>query len=423
MKRMISTAKRNGALTGLLLGILLAGTGCGDKPPVVPIVVPPLDSIRVTPDTVTVRVGANASFTLTGYDTTGAPVSGVPAQWTTSPSGVATIDGRGVVHGVVEGSARVYAVYDSLVDSAVVVVAPAQDGWFVQASNANNADLHGVHFRPGGRYGWAVGDGGKIVATTDGGANWAAQVSSTTFHLQAVWFTTTAKGWAVGNGGTVMHTIDGGATWTRMNSGTSVILNDVFFADDTTGWVVGAGIILKTIDEGDTWTSSFPTATELNSVSFSGTHGWAVGQGGIIVGTHDSGATWFIVQPFITSFNLRGVWRRSEPMAVAVGAAGSAPYTADGPLPADTTAWNQRAIGAAYDLYGLHFPTDLVGFAVGDQGNGLVLRTADGGATWGTPQISNAQFRLEDVFFVDAYRGWAVGRNGIIVHTGTGGAP
>jgi photosystem II stability/assembly factor-like uncharacterized protein len=370
-------------------------------------------------------VGASASFTLTGYDTTGVPVPGVSAAWATYPEGVASISSLGQVRGLVEGSARVYAVYDSLVDSAVVVVIPAQDGWFVQASNANNADLHGVHFRPGGRYGWAVGDGGKIVATIDGGANWAAQVSNTTNPLQDVWFTSTAKGWAVGNGGTVMHTTDGGATWTRLlNVGTTVVLNDVWFADDSTGWVVGeTGIILKTTDEGASWSRTYIGGQVLNSVAFSGADGWAVGQSGIIVGTHDSGANWFIVQPFVTSFNLRAVWRRSEPMAVAVGAAGSSPYTEDGPSPSDTTHWNLRALGASYDLYGVHFPNDLVGFAVGDQGTGLVLRTSDGGATWGTPQISNAQFRLEDVFFVDEDRGWAVGRNGIIIHTGTGGAP
>jgi photosystem II stability/assembly factor-like uncharacterized protein len=369
-----------------------------------------------------VRVGSTGTFQAIGYDTSGARVPGVPAAWSTSNAAVATVDSRGRARGISEGSAVVYADYDSLRDSAVVIVQPAQDGWFIQASNANNADLRGVHFLPDGRSGWAVGDGGKIVSTSDGGSLWASQVSNTSFDLNGVWFTSALKGWAVGNGGTVLHTVNGGTTWTRIDAGTNVRLEDACFADDSTGWIVGAGVVLRTMDEGDTWTRSFPTSQELYSVSFSGPHGWAVGQGGIILGTHDSGATWFIVQPSITSRNLNAVWRRSEAFALAVGDLGDAPRTVPGATPGDTTHWAPGNAGPLNRLFGVHFPTDLIGFAVGDQSGGVVRRSDDGGVSWRT-QISNAQFQLEDVFFVDDRRGWAVGHNGVIIHTGTGGDP
>ena len=76
--------------------------------------------------------------------------------------------------------------------------------------------------------------------------------------------------------------------------------------------------------------------------------------------------------------------------------------------------------GAFNQLYGVHFPTDMTGYAVGFNAVGTVLRTDDGGVTW-QPQVSNAQFRLNGVHFVDAQRGWAVGASGVIIHTGTGG--
>lgn len=409
-----------------MLAALATASGCaGNNPPVAPIVIPPLDSIRVTPDTLRVRVGATAAFTVVGYDTLGAPISGVPATWTSNDSThiIVTVDSRGRVTGVSEGAARVYAEYLGLRDSAVVVVEPAQDGWYVQASNANGADLHGVFFQPDGRNGCAVGDAGKILITNSGGAQWTAQVSGTAFALEGVWFTSATQGWAVGAGGTVLHTGNGGSTWTRLNNtGTLVTLTDVSFSSTLVGSISGAGLVLTTDDGGVTWSQNHPTTAALNGISMSGANGWAVGDAGTIVGTHDFGTTWFVVQPFVTVQTLRSVWTRSATKAFAAGGPGVTPRTVQVPVVAnpDTTGWELRSAGASNVLDGVCFPTDLLGYAVGTQGVGVVLRTDDGGITWNN-QTSNAQFALEDVFFVDTQRGWAVGANGLIIHTGTGG--
>ena len=69
--------------------------------------------------------------------------------------------------------------------------------------------------------GWAVGDGGTILKTIDGGATWAPQTSGTpTQVLTGVHFTDANNGWAVGSGGTILNTNDGGATWAPQTSGT-----------------------------------------------------------------------------------------------------------------------------------------------------------------------------------------------------------
>jgi len=66
--------------------------------------------------------------------------------------------------------------------------------------------------------------------------------------------------------------------------------------------------------------------------------------------------------------------------------------------------------------------SDLIGYAVGFDAalGGMVLRTDDAGLTW-QAQSSRTQSRLNDVFFVDALRGWAVGQAGTIIHTSRGG--
>ena len=44
----------------------------------------------------------------------------------------------------------------------------------------------------------------------------------------------------------------------------------------------------------------------------------------------------------------------------------------------------------------------------------------DGGQTWVT-QSTNKEDILEDIFFLDASMGWAVGENGVILYTTDGG--
>ena len=60
------------------------------------------------------------------------------------------------------------------------------------------------------REGWAVGDGGLILHTTDAGQTWERQSSGWWYTLNALHFINSKKGWVVGDLGTVLHTVDGG---------------------------------------------------------------------------------------------------------------------------------------------------------------------------------------------------------------------
>lgn len=86
--------------------------------------------------------------------------------------------------------------------------------------------------------GWAVGEGtilhtdngggswreGKSVTLEDmaknGGSGWQAQWTNPGFQLLfSASFPTPQSGWAVGSGGTILHTEDGGSHWLVQNSG------------------------------------------------------------------------------------------------------------------------------------------------------------------------------------------------------------
>ncbi|MCE2559945.1 MAG: hypothetical protein J4F98_15475, partial [Acidobacteria bacterium] len=95
---------------------------------------------------------------------------------------------------------------------------------------------------------WAVGGGGTILKSSDGGDTWNARTSGTRAKLESVTFTAGGRtGWAVGQKGTILKSSDGGDTWEARTSGTTRRLESVTFADDgRTGWAVGiGGTILK----------------------------------------------------------------------------------------------------------------------------------------------------------------------------------
>jgi photosystem II stability/assembly factor-like uncharacterized protein len=94
--------------------------------------------------------------------------------------------------------------------------------------------------------GWAVGDAGKIIRTTNGGTSWTTQTSTTTQTLYGVSFADASNGWAVGKAGTILRTTDGGATWAAETSGTTNDLFDVKAISSSSAWAVGAtGTVVK----------------------------------------------------------------------------------------------------------------------------------------------------------------------------------
>lgn len=395
---------------------MFTGCSCGTSTVAPPL--PPLSAVQVTPSLDTLVVGGQRMFTAVALDTDSVVVAGAGFGWSTSDPGVATVNGNGLVTAVGEGVAQVIATAGGKSDSATVAVF-FQPGWYAQPSGTTNS-LNGVFFLPNGREGWAVGDAGTIVHTTDAGVSWATQVSTTSFSLRSVWFTSSQVGYAAGYGGTIMRTQNAGASWSRITTlAASENLNDICFADSQHGWAVGAnGVIARTADGGATWAKSFPTSQELQSVSFCDTtNGWAVGQGGVIVGTRDGGRSWYVVQPSVTATGLYSVWRRSDTEAWAGGAAGVNPVTVATP---DSLQWNLGTFGALNSIRGIMMGNSLIGYAVGTNGPGLILKTIDGAASW-SPQISNSAQNLNGVWFVDPLRGWAVGDGGRIVHTAKGG--
>jgi photosystem II stability/assembly factor-like uncharacterized protein len=111
-------------------------------------------------------------------------------------------------------------------------------------SVAAHMRINSIHF-PEPKFGWIVGDAGRIYATVDGGRTWQAQNSGVSDDLRDVRFLDVNEGWVVGADGVLLHTTDGGAHWEAENSRTRHPLDRLFVIKGDV-WVVGfGGTILK----------------------------------------------------------------------------------------------------------------------------------------------------------------------------------
>lgn len=115
--------------------------------------------------------------------------------------------------------------------------------------------LNGICFPkiPHPMVGFAVGDSGTIINTTNSGLNWTLQTSGTFRRLKAVSFSDENHGFVVGDSGTILHTSNAGGTWKAQYSGETDYLRTVSALDSNTALIGGGDFTLKTTDGGAHW--------------------------------------------------------------------------------------------------------------------------------------------------------------------------
>jgi photosystem II stability/assembly factor-like uncharacterized protein len=145
--------------------------------------------------------------------------------------------------------------------------------------------------------GWkaAVGDGGTLLETFDDAAWTVRKISDR--DLFAVSCIDNVVGWAVGAGGFIGHTRDGGWSWPQQSSGVTTTLRAVSFAFAPDGAEVGLAAgdgasLLTTRDGGEHWTRielADDAALRGSAVSQDASLLLAVGDGGLLLRSTDRG--------------------------------------------------------------------------------------------------------------------------------------
>jgi photosystem II stability/assembly factor-like uncharacterized protein len=239
-------------------------------------------------------------------------------------------------------------------------------------------------------------------------APWVAQTSGTAQTLNAVAFADASSGWAVGAGGTIRHTANGGVKWTAQTTGTTQTLYGVAFADTSNGWAVGgSGTILRTTNGGTSWSAVKSGTTQtLYGVAFAdAANGWAVGNRGTILHTTNGGGKW-TVQTSGTRWTLYGVACADGDTCWVVGAKGTVRRSVD----AGAT-WAGQSAGAKGTLYAVAFVDGSNGWIAGSAGT--VQTTTNGGRAWTARSVGGGS-TLYALTRPDASRGWVAGSSGAI---------
>ena len=101
------------------------------------VILAPVDSVRVSPDSADVAVGGTRTYTAQLFDPNGNPLTGRAITWTTASCACATVDQSGVVTGVAPGVTKVRATSEGVFDEAVVrITPPAVDSVLVSPDSA-----------------------------------------------------------------------------------------------------------------------------------------------------------------------------------------------------------------------------------------------------------------------------------------------
>ena len=145
--------------------------------------------------------------------------------------------------------------------------------------------------------GWACGQSGAVIKTTNGGDDWSISQTPVTNLLLKIHSYNGQVVICTGYDGIILRSTDGGENFVQVASGvgTGTDLWGVQMVNDTLGWVCGMNqTLLKTTDAGQTWQQVYPGLNQHYwSLDFlNEQYGIIAAGGGKVLKTTDGGNSW-----------------------------------------------------------------------------------------------------------------------------------
>ena len=320
-----------------------------------------------------------------------------------------------------------------------------QSGWIPQQSGTT-VKLNKVFFI-NSQTGWVVGDSGKIIKTINGGINWVFKNSNVNQTLRSVYFLNETTGYAVGgnyiplihtpdNIKIILKTTDGGNTWIvkYFSQGFYNSLSDVAFVNEVFGFATSFGgnesksttSIFKTIDSGENW-YEFGFESSIISIQFtnqnmgylaSNYYSDVFGDSLFIFKTSNSGSNWYKIYSLPKGMLYSSNFINNN-TGWAAGLTRISGFNRD--LILKTTDgglnWQNFALASFSTINAIYFAS----YDNGWYCNSGIFKSIDGGESWINQVPSNGNDYYTSIIFIDNKTGWAVGNNGKILKTITGG--
>ena len=256
----------------------------------------------------------------------------------------------------------------------------------------------------------AVGAGGAIYTSADGGATWTPRTSGTSSLLLN--FASGSGMWvAVGDLGAIVTSV-GGATWTVRSTPTNAMLRGIAYGDagDVFVAVGAAGTILRSTDgNASNWTQvASGTAENLQGVNYVGNLFIATGENSVLL-TSSDGVSWTARTSNASGWLLDAAYGNGTYVAVGLGA-----RVVTSPNGATWTRQTNSLPNLTDNLYRVAF------------GNGQFVAVGQNGAIWGS--TNGVDWTAENSGTTDFLRGvvysndlfMAAGYNGTILTKGAG---
>lgn len=252
--------------------------------------------------------------------------------------------------------------------------------WSDQVLPANTPQLFAVKFVTK-NIGFAAGQNGTILKTTNLGLNWFNLNSGTTQQLTGLWFIDKDTGYACGSNGTILKTTNSGASWNSLATNTGMIVHSICFPTTKIGYAVAysnpltSGTILKSTDYGNSWAAQ--NSPQFGSLTIRGQKvlflnkdtGYVVGLSGAILKTYNGGIIWTQVGVGQTIYNLNNIAITPTANVILCGGQGTILKSTD----FCNTITDGGSVATTIDYETVNMLNDSLGYMFGT--NGGALRT------------------------------------------------
>lgn len=292
---------------------------------------------------------------------------------------------------------------------------------WIQQNSGTNRNLYDIEFI-NDKTGWALGDAGIVIKTTNGGMNWMNVPNPSPALSPNLWSVEPIDSnivYVTSSGDFIMKSTNGGIDWNILHSCSDCnsSTKGIYFLNKDTGWILGANKVFRTYDGGATLDSFYAPWFTNYDIYFKDINTGIFCGDGRVFKTTDGGMNWYD-----TNVPVQGVFYSFRKLAVVnnyvwVTGSGNPPVYRSTDF---CESWEVTDTINNAGIIGLVFINSNLGFAGG--GLNKLFKTTNSGYNWyqeytGTVVVAF----ISSIEFVNELTGWYASGTGKIFHTTTGG--